>query len=103
MAGEPGDYRVLCDASGSKVWASETALTWDRRRVHRRFLGQEATRHPQEFVRAVRDNQSVPNPRPESADQFIVGIVRPDTLTATVTSGAAGQPTGLLLMITQAA
>lgn len=71
MAGEPGDYRVICDASGFMCWASETAMTWDRRRVLRRFLGQEASRHPQELVKGVRDNQSVPNPRPEATDVFL--------------------------------
>lgn len=66
-----GDYRVLCDRSGFKVWASETVTTWDGLRVHRRFAGKETQRHPQELVRGVPDNQNVPNPRPEPADVFL--------------------------------
>lgn len=64
------DYLVLCDASGFKVWASETVMQWNGLRVHRRFAD---TRNPQDFVRAVRDDQSVSNPRSEPADTYIPG------------------------------
>ena len=66
-----GDYLVLCDFSGFRVWASETVLTWNKMRVHRRFVGEEQRRHPQELVKGVKDNQSVPNPRPEPADTYL--------------------------------
>lgn len=65
------DYHVICDFSGFKCWASETALTWNKLRVHRRFLGEEAVRQPQDLVRGVRDDPSVPNPRPEGTDTFV--------------------------------
>jgi hypothetical protein len=67
----PDDYRVLCDFSGFKVWASETVLTWNKMRVHRRFVGEEQQRHPQELVRGIPDRQSVQNPRPEPEDTFL--------------------------------
>lgn len=66
-----GDHLVICDRSGFKVWASETVMTWDGLRVSRRFVGEEATRHPQDFVRGVKDDQSVKNPRPEPTDVFL--------------------------------
>lgn len=66
-----GDFRVICDYSGFKCWASETAMTWDGYRVHRRFIGQEASRHPQDLVRGVPDDPSVKNPRPEGTDVFL--------------------------------
>lgn len=67
----PGDFRVICDYSGFKCWASETAMTWNGYRVLRRFLGAEASRHPQELVRGVTDDPSVRNPRPEATDTFL--------------------------------
>lgn len=73
MSGEQrvGDHLVLCDYSGFKVWASETVKTWDGFRVHRRFVGEEQSRHPQELVRGRVDNQRVPDPRPEPTDVFL--------------------------------
>lgn len=71
MQGEqrPGDYRVICDRSGFKCWASETVMEEGTNlRVHRRFAD---PKHPQDEVRGVRDNQSVPNPRPPGEDVFI--------------------------------
>ncbi len=73
MLGEQrvGDFRVICDLSGFKCWASETVKTWNGLRVLRRFAGEETSRHPQEFVRAVRDDQTVKDARPEGADVFL--------------------------------
>lgn len=77
----PGDFRVICDLSGFQCWASETVMTWDNKRVLRRFVGSEATRHPQDLVRARPDDQTVKNPRPEPADTFLeVGDVSPSDL-----------------------
>lgn len=77
----PGDFRVVCDLSGFKCWASETVMTWNHLRVHRRFVGSEATRHPQDMVRGVADDQSVRNGRPEAADVFLaVNAVTPSSL-----------------------
>jgi hypothetical protein len=76
-----GDFRVLCDYSGFKVWASETVMTWNGFRVHRRFAGKEQFRHPQDLVRGVNDDPSVKNPRPEPADTFLnPGDVTPSSL-----------------------
>lgn len=77
----PGDYRVIDDFSGFKEWASECIKTWDGYIVHRRFVGSEVQRHPQEFVRAIPDNSSVKNARPEQADTFLeIGDVTPSSL-----------------------
>lgn len=72
MNGEqrPGDHLVICDRSGFKVWASETIVEWNGLRVARRFA--DLSRHPQDSVKGVKDDPSVPNPRPEAADSFIV-------------------------------
>lgn len=71
MSGEPGDFRVICDYSGFKCWASETVKTWNGFRVLRRFAGEETSRHPQDLVRPVREDTRVPNARPEATDTFL--------------------------------
>lgn len=77
----PGDYRVICDFSGFKCWASETVKTHDGFRVMRRFAGEETQRHPQEFVRGRPDDQRVHWSRPEATDTFLaVGDVTADDL-----------------------
>lgn len=73
----PGDFRIVCDRSGFNGWASETVIEWNGLRVLRRFSEQ---RHPQDFVRAIPDNQSVQNPRPVQPDTFITTPVRPEDL-----------------------
>lgn len=65
-----GDHLVVCDFSGFTVWASDTVMTWKGLRVARRFVGEEATRHPQDFVKSVRDDPSVSNPRPPGEAVF---------------------------------
>lgn len=76
----PGDWRVICDYSGFKAWASECAKTWDGHYVLRRFVGEETQRHPQEFVRGRADHPQVPWSRPEPADTYIVTPVTQDDL-----------------------
>lgn len=78
MSGEPGDFRVICDRSGFMCWASETVMeAHTGLRVKRGF---EDRRHPQDFVRGVRDDQRVRNPRPEPEDTFIVTPITPADL-----------------------
>ena len=72
------DWRVICDRSGFKCWASETVLEWNGLRVLKRFA---EARHPQDFVRGVKDDPSVPWARPEVTDTFLApGDVTPDDL-----------------------
>lgn len=73
-----GDWSVICDISGFKCKASETVLRWDGLRVLKRFSEE---RQPQDFVRGVKDNPSVPWVRPEQADVFLdPGDVTPGDL-----------------------
>ena len=75
----PGDWRVICQRSGFKCWASETVL--ERRsglRVHRRFADQE---HPQDYRSGIADDTSVPFTSPEATDTFLSpGDVTPSSL-----------------------
>lgn len=79
MKGEQriGDFRVVCDRSGFDCWASETIIEWTGLRVLKRFAEE---RHPQDFVRAVKDDQTVPNPRPVQPYTFIETPVTPEDL-----------------------
>lgn len=64
-----GDWHVICDQCGLKTYASEVVKRWDGRIVHiDPNYGCMETRHPQEFVRAVKDQQPLPFTRPEPAD-----------------------------------
>lgn len=69
---------AICDASGFKVPLSNLVKQWDGAMVDRRFV--DRRQHPQDFVRGVPDNQSLPYSRPESADQFISTPVLPSDL-----------------------
>lgn len=63
-----GDWNVIEDIGGRKVKASKTRKRWDGFRV----LDQDyEERHPQDFVRAVPDDQSVPWTRSEGEDKSI--------------------------------
>lgn len=64
-----GDWRVICDDCGSKRFASDTAKKWNGMIVCRDTCFE--IRNPQDFVRGVADNQTVPFTRPEPADVFL--------------------------------
>lgn len=72
-----GDYRVICEASGFKVWKSDTVRQWDGFMVDRRFVDK---RNPQDLLKAKPDNPGVREPRPEPADVFLSSQVTQDDL-----------------------
>lgn len=63
-----GDPWVICDRTGMKVRMSQTRKEWNGLRVRKESW---EPRHPQDFVKGVPDNQSVPDARPEPADTFL--------------------------------
>lgn len=64
----PGAHNVICDRTGFKVKSTDVSQEWNGLVVRR--ASWEA-RHPQDFVRAVRDDQSVGIPRPVIAGTYI--------------------------------
>lgn len=60
-----GDFRVICDVSGFKCWASETVIQWNNLRVLRRFAD---VRNPQDYPVTIREQVGVPDARPEGTD-----------------------------------
>lgn len=65
---EPGEHYVWCDRTGFKVPASETVREWDGKVVWNRVY---EPRHPQDFVRGVREDGTVHDARPRPADRFL--------------------------------
>lgn len=64
-----GEWNVICDVCGFKKKASEVKLRWDGLYVCKEDW---ETRHPQEFLRTPKDDQSVPWTRSEPSDTFVL-------------------------------
>ncbi len=64
----PGDYYMRCDRTGRKYLASDMRKEWNGQWVHKDFW---EPRHPQDFLRGRKDNQTVPHPRPSGTDVFL--------------------------------
>ncbi len=67
---KPGDNNAICDRCGKPFKASELKKTWDGLWVCRRDW---EPRHPQDFVRGVKDDMSVKVSRPDSDPTFVAG------------------------------
>jgi hypothetical protein len=65
--GEPVPQAVD-PASGFKVPLSNLVRQWDNQLVDRRFVDK---RNPQDFVRGIKEDVSLPYARPEAPDIFI--------------------------------
>jgi len=62
-----GQWNFSCDLCGKIEKSSRGTRTWDGRYV---CLSHREERNPQDFVRGVKDDQTVPWSRPEPPDQF---------------------------------
>ena len=68
-----GDANAICDRCGFKFKHSELQREWTGLLVCTTSgSGCWEPRHPQDRLHAVRDRQTVPNARPEQADDFIL-------------------------------
>lgn len=63
-----GQWNVTCDLCGKKVKSGEAVKTWNNFYVCRHHREQ---RNPQDYLRGIRDNQSVPFSRPQPPYQFV--------------------------------
>lgn len=61
-------WRCVCDRCGFEYYNHQLQKEWNGLMVCRACY---SPRHPQEFVRAVKDEQAVPWSRPEAADTFV--------------------------------
>jgi len=57
-----GDWNIICDRCGAKFKASECRFDWQNLLVCDNCW---EPRHPQDFVKGIPDNQSVPFTRPD--------------------------------------
>lgn len=64
--------QALDPASGFKVPHSNLVRQWDGQLVDYRFVD---IRNPQDFVRGIKDNMALPDPRPESPDAFVAAPI----------------------------
>jgi len=60
--------QAIDPASGFKVPLANLERQWDNQMIDRRFIDK---RNPQDYVRGVRDDQSLPFARPETPDTFV--------------------------------
>lgn len=74
-----GDWNAICDVCGFKYKASQLRDRWDGLKVCKEDW---EPRHPQDFIRAPKDDQSVAWTRSEPADNFITVNYTVDTLTS---------------------
>jgi len=74
------DWNAFCDRCGEKRKASNLKKTWDGYYVCPESCWE--TRQPQDFLRGVKDDQSVPWTRPEQPDQEVDNSSWLDTQTA---------------------
>ncbi len=96
MTYRPGDWWTICDRTGFQVYASDTVQEWNGLRVRRQSYEE---RHPQDFVRGIGDDQTVPFARPDSATEATLGpltTVINDTHVAGATSITVVSTTGIL-------
>lgn len=64
-----GNYNAICDSCGKKFKFSDLKKRWDGIWVcHQDW----EIRHPQDFLKGIKDNQSVPVSRPEALDTFTI-------------------------------
>ena len=72
-------WKAICDRCGFERWNHQIRLEWNGLRVCADTCWEP--RHPQDFVRGVPDNQTLPWTRPEPEDVFLdVGDVTADDL-----------------------
>jgi len=72
-----GRHKFVCQKDGKEYYSEDKRIQWDGLIVYKKNLDQ---RHPQDFVRAVKEDVSVKNPSPEGEDTFI-SVTYADTLT----------------------
>lgn len=65
---KPGSFYRIDDRTGFAVRAERTQKEWQGLIVDRRVY---EARHPQDFVKGVFDNQTVPNARPRSPNPAV--------------------------------
>lgn len=61
-----GDYKVYCDRTGFRVFASECQMQWDGVFVRKKSF---EIRHPQEVIKAKHEHLALPISRPGTREE----------------------------------
>lgn len=83
--GRDGDHLVVCDRSGFTVWRSDCVKEWNGLVVYKGF---SEPRHPQDYLRAKREDLSIRDARPEPTAVFVGPLI-----TETTADASAGATT----------
>ena len=78
-----GTYNGICDRCGSKFKFSDLKLEWDGLYVCTANGCWEA-RQPQDYVKGVRDDMSVPVSRPQQPNVFLAPLIVTETSVITL-------------------
>lgn len=62
-----GDWNLIDDRTGFKIKRSDAMREWTGHYVHR---DEYEARHPQDFVKGIKDTQGVPDARPDIVGAF---------------------------------
>jgi len=89
-----GEWNAICDVCGFKVKASTLRDRWDGLKVCPKDW---ESRHPSDFIRATKDDMSVPWTRPEPTDTFLTVDYVADTVGTQDTVVPAGTFNGSTL------
>lgn len=84
---KPGSFYRICDRTGFATRAERTAQEWNGLMVRDSVF---EARQPQDFVKGVQDNQTVPLARPRQVNSFLGPLTT--NLTANVAAGANTLP-----------
>lgn len=61
-------WRAICDVCGFKYWSDELQKRWDGLMVCKEDY---ELRHPMDYIKVPKDDQTIPWSRPEQEDVFI--------------------------------
>ncbi len=64
---KPGSHNVLCDRTGFVIKSTDVIKEWNGKVVRRASY---EDRHPQDFIRGIKERPGVRNARPEPALTF---------------------------------
>lgn len=68
----PPEAQAIDPWSGFKIPHKDLVKQWDGQWVWSRTVDR---RNPQDWVRGVKDDMSIPHPRPESPDEFVASAL----------------------------
>ena len=63
-----GRHKFVCDVDGMEYYSEDKRIRWDGAVVHKNNW---EPRHPQDLIKAVKEDTSIKDARPEQPDTFV--------------------------------